>query len=54
MPKGLIVPQIRYTISNSVRRDALPRLLRLNRERWEGEQKQSSLEGEKVSEESGQ
>ncbi|MEK6750694.1 MAG: DNA methyltransferase [Chloroflexota bacterium] len=38
---------IRYTISESARREVLSRLLGLNHERHEEEQKQSALEGEK-------
>lgn len=38
---------IRYTISESARREVLSKLLKLNHERWEEEQKQSTLEGEK-------
>jgi len=44
---------IRYTIFESARRDVLSRLLKLNHERWEEEQKQSALEGEKPRAKSG-
>lgn len=37
---------IRYTISESARREVLSMLLKLNHERWEEEQKQAALEGE--------
>lgn len=38
---------IRFTISESARQEVLSRLLRLNHERRDEEQKQSALEGEK-------